>query len=83
MMMMIHTVTLPELTILLIAIVIRLRDTNILIYLALAIPPGRGSRRGWRVRHTRHAPRTIVRFERLHLTTRDAIKGVEGRLPPN
>jgi hypothetical protein len=82
-MMMIHTRALTELPILLIAIVVRLRDANILIYLALAITTRRGSRRGWRVRHTRHAPGTIVRFERLHLTTRDAIKSVEGRLPPN
>jgi hypothetical protein len=73
-------IPLPEPPILLIAIVIRLRDTNILVNLALAIPTGRGPRRA---RHTRHAPGTIVRFERLHFTTRDAIKGVEGRLPPN
>jgi hypothetical protein len=80
---MIHTSTLSEFTILLITVVIRLRDTNVLIYLALAITTGRGPRRGWRMRHTRHAAGTIASLKRLHLTTRDAIESVEGRLPPN
>jgi hypothetical protein len=76
---MIHTRALTKLPILLVTIVIRLRDTNILIYLALAVPTRRGPRRG---RRTRHSARTIASLKRLHLTTGDAIKGIQGRLPP-
>jgi hypothetical protein len=79
---MIRTRALPELPILLIAVVVRFRDANILIHFALAVTTRRCPWQGWRVRHTRHTSGTIASFERLHLTTRDPIKGVQGRLPP-
>jgi hypothetical protein len=68
----------PEL---LVTIVIRLSDPNILINLTLPVTTRRevAMRRS---RDTRHARGTIADIEGLHLAPRDAIKGIQRRLSP-
>jgi hypothetical protein len=65
-----------------IAIIVGFSDPDILIYLTLPITT-RGQVVTRRCRHMRHPGSTIAHIQGLHFAPGYAIKGIQGRLPPN